>query len=206
MLRHNYFYLGMAVALIGIWILLADNKKHDRPSIIGRWVSESVEERPGQGDSKLYLRRDFTTTSDRSTAIIQLYSDPEGKIPSLKIELAGSYEILNKSADVASAYEANFHFDSAKLTPQNDFFVALFNKTEKGTCGTEPWSLNTEQNVTETGCSPIGVDIKTKNTEYDLVKVEDNKLYYGARPTDGSGLETPEKRPKALQTPLVRSE
>jgi len=43
-----------------------------------------------------------------------------------------------------------------------------------------------------------------RDTEYDIVKVEGDKLYYGARPSDGSGLDKPEKRPTALQVPLIR--
>jgi hypothetical protein len=64
-----------------------------------------------------------------------------------------------------------------------------------------------EQDVTAThGCLPLGLDLLHRGTEYDLVKVEGDKLYYGARPADGSGLDTPERRPAALQVPLVRAE
>jgi hypothetical protein len=64
-----------------------------------------------------------------------------------------------------------------------------------------------EQDVTAThGCLPLGLDLVHRGTEYDLVKVEGDQLYYGARPADGSGLDTPEKRPTALQVPLVRAE
>ncbi len=63
--------------------------------------------------------------------------------------------------------------------------------------------MGVEQDVSDTGCLTLGLDLKNKATEYDIVKREGDKLYYGARPTDGSGLDSVEKRPTALQVPLV---
>ena len=176
-------------------------------AIRGHWVSSGVEQRPGPGGSTLYLRRDFVSDDQRSTARLMFYSDTEGTQRSLTIHLAGPYTIGRPSAAVPGAYEADFHFDTAKLTVHNEFFRNLLNSVAPGTCGTAPWELDVEQDVTAThGCLPLGLDLVQRGTEYDLVKVEGDKLYYGARPADGSGLDTPEKRPTALQVPLVRAE
>jgi hypothetical protein len=178
-----------------------------KPSIRGHWVSLALEERPGANGSINYLRRDFTSDDQRSIARLMLYSDPEGTQPTLTIHLEGPYTIGEPSTAVPGAYEGDFHFDTAKLTAHNAFFLNLLNSANAGTCGLAPWELDVEQDLTATrGCLPLGLDLVNRDTEYDIVKVEGEKLYYGARPADGSGLDTPEKRPTALQVPLVRQE
>ena len=77
------------------------------------------------------------------------------------------------------------------------------NSSAAGTCGTQPFAVNVEQDTSFTGCLALGLDLKNKNVEYDIVKREGDKLYYGARPADGSGLDAPAKRPTALQVPVV---
>ncbi len=176
-----------------------------KPSIRGHWVSSALEKRPGANGSTTYLLRDFTSDDQRSTARLMLYSDPEGTQHTLTIYLEGPYTIGKPSTAVPGAYEGDFHFDRAKLTAHNDFFLNLLGSASAGTCGNEPWELDVEQDVTATrGCLPLGLDLVNRDTEYDIVKVEGDKLYYGARPADGSGLDKPEKRPTALQVPLVR--
>jgi Adenomatosis polyposis coli down-regulated 1 len=176
-----------------------------KSSIRGHWVSSDIEKRPGANGSTTYLRRDFISDEQRSTALLMLYADPEGTQRTLTIHLEGPYTIGKPSTTVPDAYEGDFHFDTAKLTAHNEFLLNLLNSASTGTCGNEPWILDVEQDVTATlGCLPLGLDLVNRNTEYDIVKVEGDKLYYGARPADGSGLDTPEKRPTALQVPMVR--
>jgi hypothetical protein len=178
-----------------------------KPSIRGHWVSIDVEKRPGANGSTLYLRRDFTSDDHRSNARLMFYSDPEGTHRSLTIHLAGPYTIGKPSMAVPGAYEGDFHFDTAKLTVHNEFFLNLLSGASAGTCGNEPWVIDVEQDVTMThGCLPLGLDLMQRGAEYDIIKAEGDKLYYGARPADGSGLDAPEKRPTALQVPLIKKE
>lgn len=178
-----------------------------KPSLRGHWVSMNIEKRPGANGSTLYLRRDFTSDDQRSSARLMFYSDPEGTQRSLTIHLEGPYTIGQPSAAVPGAHEGDFHFDTAKLTAHNEFFLNLLNNASAGTCGNERWEQDVEQDVTVTrGCLPLGLDLVNRGAEYDIVKLEGDKLYYGARPADGSGLDKPEKRPTALQVPLIRKE
>jgi hypothetical protein len=178
-----------------------------KPSIRGHWISIDVETRPGANDSTVYLRRDFTNDEQRSTTRLMFYSDPEGTQRALTIHLEGPYTLGEPSTMVPGAYEGDFHFDTAKLTAHNEFFLSLLNGANPGTCGNAFWECNVEQDVTTTlGCLPLGLDLVNRNTEYDIVKVAEDKLYYGARPVDGSGLDTPEKRPTALQVPMIRQQ
>ena len=178
-----------------------------QPSIRGHWVSTGIEKRPGTAGSTLYLRRDFRSDDQRSTARLMFYSSPEGTQRSLTIHLEGPYTIGQPSIAVPGAYEGDFHFDTAKLTVHNEFFRNLLNSSAAGTCGNEPWELDVEQDVAVThGCLALGLDLIHRGAEYDIVKLDGDKLYYGARPADGSGLDSPEKRPTALQVPLISQE
>lgn len=180
-------------------------KDMTKPNITGHWVSPGVEIRKGANGMTLFLRRDFHTDATRSTARLLFYADPEGKVSTLTLHLEGPYEILGPSSLVSGAWEADFHFDRAKVTAHNDFFVDLLNSAPPGKNGTQKWVAGVEQDVTATrGCVSLGLDIDAKNTEYDLVKREGERLSYGARPDDGGLLDTRARRPKALQAPLVR--
>ena len=174
-------------------------------AFLGHWVSPSVETRPGADGSPLYVKRDFVNGPQRSVARLSFYRDLEGTQQALTIHLEGPYTLGQPSSAVPGAFEADFHFDVLKLTAHNEFFLTLFNNAAGGTCGNEPFVLDVEQDVTAThGCLPLGLDLVNRGSEYDLVKVEGDQLYYGARPSDGSSPDRPDKRPTALQVPLVR--
>jgi hypothetical protein len=177
------------------------------PDITGRWVSEEVETRAGAGDSKLYLRRDFTTKATTSAAQFDFFEDVEGTKPTVSVWLNGPYTLSEPWEKVEGSYAGEFVFEELKITPKSAAFVDLLNGSMPGTCGTKAWELNVEQDLSGTvGCLTLGLDLKNRNTEYDIVKLDGDKLYYGARPTDGTGLDSPDKRPTALQVPLLRAE
>ncbi len=82
----------------------------------------------------------------------------------------------------------------------------FLNSGAPGTCGSATWKPGVEQDAGATkGCAALGLDLANKSTEYDIVKLEADQLYYGARPADGSGLDTAEKRPTSLQPALARA-
>lgn len=173
------------------------------PDITGHWVSEGVETRSGANNSKLYLRRDFQTADAHSAARFDFFADEAGAQPTVSVWLDGPYTLTEPSTAVKDAYAGNFTFSTLKITPKSADMVSYLNSSAAGTCGSKPFELNVEQDVSDTGCLTLGLDLKNKPTEYDIVKREGDKLYYGARPTDGSGLDSPEKRPTAFQVPVV---
>jgi len=176
------------------------------PDITGHWVSEGVETRSGANNSKLYVKRDFQTAATHSTARFDFFADEAGTQPTVSVWLDGPYTLLGPSSSVQGAYEGNFTFATLKITPKSSGMVDYLNGSAAGTCGSQPFSVGVEQDVSATGgCLALGLDLKNKPTEYDLVKRDGDKLYYGARPTDGSGLDSPAKRPTALQVPVVLS-
>lgn len=173
------------------------------PDITGHWVSEGVETRSGANNSKLYLKRDFQTEDTHSAARFDFFADEAGTQPTVSVWLDGPYTLGEAWSAVPDSYAGEFTFKTLKLTPKSSGMVDYLNSSTAGTCGSKPFALNVEQDVSDTGCLALGLDLKNKPTEYDIVKRDGDKLYYGARPTDGSGLDSPEKRPTALQVPVV---
>jgi len=178
----------------------------DKPDISGRWLSTGVETRRAANGATRYLRREFRIDSARSAGELRFFAEAEGRTPTLTLRLEGPYEMVRPSSAVEGAWEANFHFDTAKITAHTEHYVSLLNSAPPGSGGTEKWVAGVEQDVTPTGgCKALGIDLAHHATEYELVKREGHQLFYGARPEDGGLLDTPERRPRALQVPLVKA-
>lgn len=173
------------------------------PDLTGHWVSAAVETRPSGSGGNLYLRRDFKTTATTSAAMFSFFADAAGTQPTVVVWLNGPYTLSAPWDPVPGSYAGEFTFTELKITPKSQAFVDLLNGSAPGTCGAS-WKLGMEQTLTGTaGCLTLGIDLKNKSVEYDIVKREGDRLYYGARPADGTGLDTKEKRPTALQVPVV---
>lgn len=173
------------------------------PDITGHWVSQGVETRDGAGGSKLYLRRDFQTTATSSAARFDFFADETGTTPTVSVWLDGPYTLDQAWPAVPGAYAGEFVFRALKITPKSQALTDYLNSSAPGTCGSAPFALGVEQDASDTGCLTLGIDLKNKATEYDIVKRDGDLLYYGARPADGSGLDSPEKRPTALQVAMT---
>lgn len=175
------------------------------PDITGHWVSAAVETRPSGSGGNLYLRRDFKTGASSSAAQFSFFADAAGTQPTVVVWLNGPYTLGEPWDKVDGAYTGEFSFAELKVTPKSQGIVDLLNGSAPGTCGSS-WTLDTEQTLTGTaGCLTLGIDLKNKSVEYDIVKRDGDQLFYGARPADGSGLDTREKRPTALQVPVVKA-
>lgn len=175
------------------------------PDITGHWVSTSVETRPNGSGGSLYVRRDFQTAASTSAAQFTFYADAAGTQPNVVVWLNGPYTLGGPWDKVDGAFTGEFTFSELKLTPKSQTFVDLLNGSAAGTCGAN-WKLGVEQNLTGTaGCLTLGIDLKNKSVEYDIVKRDGDQLFYGARPSDGSGLDTEAKRPTSLQVAVVKA-
>jgi hypothetical protein len=173
------------------------------PNISGHWISEGIEIRTGANNSKLYVRRNILTSAKNSLADLFFSADEAGTQSAVNIVLDGTYVLTESWPAVPDAYAVDFTIKTLKITPWSSDMVSSLNSSPEGTCGLKPFTLGVTQDVSDTGCITLGLDVKNKPTEYDIVKREGNRLYYGAWPTDGSWLDSPEKRPTVLQMPLV---
>lgn len=172
---------------------------------LGTWLSDTVETRPDGNGGSLYLKRKFTITNDKSIGDFTFYADKEGKTVNMLLHFEGPYTLGKASTALTNATEGEFPFEVVKLTPKNDGITGFLNTSAPNTCGKDMWKTDVEQDLTPTkGCKTIGFDIEKCPKEYDLIKVEGNKLFFGARPSDGSGLCSAEKRPTSFQVPVIK--
>jgi hypothetical protein len=170
----------------------------------GEWVSSSGEVRPGPNGSKLYLKRVFSNRPERARAQLVFFTDETFSTRSITLDLEGPYELGRASDVVPGAVEATFSFDRLVITPHNDAMVGFLSSAPPGTCGNEPWAKESAQDVSASGgCSVFGIELG-KYKEYDLVKVDGDRLFYGARPADGGLPTEPSRRATTLQVALIR--
>ena len=169
----------------------------------GEWISAGVEVRPGGGGSQLYIKRRIINDGDHWEGYFAFFADPEGAHPALTVHMQGRY-LFGKPSPVADGLEVDLPIERVLLTAHNAYFLDLFNSAAAGTCGSSTWELHVEKDVTDThGCLPLGLDLLNEGAEYELMKREGDKLYYGARPADGSAPNRPEKRATTFQVPLL---
>ena len=70
--------------------------------------------------------------------------------------------------------------------------------------GFDKWEVNVTQSILGKAFLPFGLADGQIFTEYDLIYVYNDMLFWGARNVDGRGFDTEENRPTNLQIPLVR--
>ncbi len=177
----------------------SDNPGTTKEMMLGDWSSEGLETRPDGKGGNLYLNRSFNISANRSIGDFTYYADKDSKKENLLAHFEGPFQLISPVKDVPGAVEADFIFDVLKLTPKNDDITKILNNAPKGTCGKEKWKTKVEQDVTATnGCLVMSFDLKKCGKEYEIIKVDGTKMFFGARPKDGSNLCSSEKRPTTL--------
>ncbi len=170
------------------------------PAITGIWESErcDVQERNGTRTSS---RSVFVFLENEWALEFTQYSDEACRTPSLRAFFQGRYRITRPSSLVPGAHEATFGFSSKRLTLYADGLLAQANG---GACGGRVWTRGREEDVTSTGCLWV-VPVSACREEFDLVKVEGDRLLLGERPAAGKDLCGEDRRARALRSlPLVR--
>lgn len=175
----------------------------------GTWASLSCEVRPQPtADGTMgewWLTRELTLTSDQIEATFTTYAGPGCKFALQRLEFAGAVEIVGQSDVAPGAVNADLRIDDyVRITPLADGFTEFMNSAPAGTCGETAWKTGKPKNVLESGCSVLGVKPNTPTIEYETLFADGDLLYFGARPTDGTFITTPEKRPQALLVPAKR--
>ena len=172
-------------------------------AFIGKWESIANETRPNPWGGQYNLKRYFENTPSEAHARLVFYTDATYSDLNITVEVIGPYYFLRPSTKVPGAIETDFEFHRIAVTPHSPAMVDMLNGTPAEYLKT--WTPGLRQEVSTKGQSIMGMVIGTYK-EYDLVKVEDDKLYYGERPADGSAPDSPEKRAESLQVPLKKVE
>lgn len=177
----------------------------------GGWKSVACELRPQTNQDgsvgNWWLTREIRFTEDTIEAEFTTYGDAGCKTPLNVLSFGGDVELGEPSSVIDGAVEAVLTIDHyVAFTPLAEGFADFLNSAPKGTCGTETWSVGARQEILAIGCSVLGLEPNKPTTEYELLSVVDNHLYFAARPTDGSFMTSPDKRVLALQVPLRREQ
>jgi len=127
-----------------------------------------------------------------------LFLDSAQTMPVFAFRAVGKYEVQGTSTVVAGADNAYFGFDEKYVTllTDNQEVIQNFGFAD---CGLEK---DVEKDITETGCSFL-VSKQVCGQEYDLLKLDNEQLYFGMRPAEGD-MCTEENRPTALFYPLKK--
>jgi len=176
--------------------------------IDGTWESLACEVRPQAGaDGTVqdwWLTRRVAFNNGRIEAWFTTYAGPGCDLALNELHFAGSVTVQGDSAVMAGAKEADLMIDEfVNITPLAQGFADFLNSAPAGTCSSG-WGVGVAQDVLPAGCAILGVQPNTPTVEYEVLAVQGDHLYFGARRVDGSFLTTPELRPKALLVPAVR--
>jgi len=187
------FFIGLPVSGTGL-------QKTNPPAITGIWESErcDVQERNGTRTSS---RSVFVFLESEWALEFTQYSDEACTTPSLRAFFQGQYRITKPSILVPGAHEATFGFSSKRLTIYAD---GLLSQASDGACGQRAWIRGREEDVSSTGCLWV-VPVSACRQEFDLVKLDSDRLLLGERPAAGKDLCHENRRAGALRSlPLVR--
>jgi len=194
--------LSLVLAILGV-SYAQTNAQTTPQTLSGDWESLSCELRP-PAEQPTYLTRAISFTEIQVAARFTFYADASCEQALMTWFFSGDYEVLADSAVAQGVVDANLMINTLRITPHAAGIVDTLNSSEDGDCGKTLWEADTEQDVTETGCSLFGVTPNQKTTEYELLYTLDDYLFFGTRPLDGSSVDTEDKRPTALQIPLKR--
>jgi Adenomatosis polyposis coli down-regulated 1 len=169
-----------------------------RSDLLGPWVSKTcetfeVDKQPN------FLKRDFKFSASKWQLKYTIFADPGCNVPLFTTKIAGPYTLgqtvnLNNTRKITWGQNAKF------ITAHVPDIQNVLNETG---CGNTALPLNTERDISTTGCMALGIaNVKDYPQEYDILKLENNQLFTGLR-TEGMNLE--QNRPTQIfEFPLVK--
>jgi hypothetical protein len=180
-----------------------------KKAALGHWESIAPEVRPSStknpdGTLKpFYLNRKFTfLPNDKFELAVTNFADPYGKVPLTKMEIKGHTEWKGEHPIATGAQKVDFIADEGyAVTPLLQGFADVLNQYTKGF---NEWKVGETQNILGKAFAPFGLAEGQIFKEYDLIYLNYDMMFWGARNIDGRGFDIEENRPTNLQIPLVR--
>lgn len=176
----------------------------------GNWTSITCELRPepfgdGGSVSAFHLTRDFTYDGNLFEGSITAFADPLCQMPIVSYSFAGHLVSEGPSPAAKGAEKINYVLDrELTIMPELQEFADQLNQFPSGSCGANDWEVAGSQSILETGCPLFELAPGEVYTDYDIVHIIGDMLFFGAKPVDGSNFDVPENRPVQLQIPLIR--
>jgi hypothetical protein len=181
---------------------LADIQAGDSPAprLAGTWENERCVTVVREGRTSSSKSR-FTFRVGEWTLEFTQYADGECRTPALRAFFEGPYQIERPSTGVPGAHDVTFGFARKRVALYQQ---GLLVQANDGACGPRRWTYGESQDVSDRACFGV-VPISACAEEYDLVKVEGDRLFLGERPAPGRDLCAPERRAPTLRSvALVR--
>lgn len=160
--------------------------------VTGKWKSEGPEDL-GNG---AFATREFTLTDKTWALVFTIHADKELKTPLVAMGFSGRWRPTGASTAAPGASEATFEFDKKTITLKAKDAARGFGMD---TCGLE---VGKAKDVSKTGCSFVA-SVEKYGKEFDLLKRDGDRLFFGARPADGN-MGSEDKRPTHLGAALVK--
>ena len=128
---------------------------------------------------------------------ITFHDDAACASPLFRLDVEGPYDLGPKSMERRDATTARFDVRKSLLTPLTQGSAEAF---DEANCAGGAWKVGEAQEVTQFGCLDLVPTQTACPVEYDIVKIENGKLYLGDR---SRGLCVPNVYPKRFApTPL----
>jgi hypothetical protein len=178
-------------------------------SLLGSWTSIAPEVRPSRGPDgairPLYLSRELAyQVGDAFELTILNHADPFGKASLAKIFIRGHVFWRGEHSIAAGAQKVDFVADVAyEVTPLLEGFANVLNQL--ATQSYQKWEVGQTQSIFGKAFAPFRLEAGKNFMEFDLIHLDRDLMFWGARHVDGRGFDTEENRPTNLQIPLRRS-
>lgn len=177
-----------------------------------KWVSLSIELRPFEdrtGTGKVqpfYVSREFSyLPDDRFEGIIRSFADPYGQMPLVQFVFKGHTRWGKEHPIAKGAYEIDYILDEAfEVTPLHPMFADNLNAAPSP--GLNKWEAGVMQDIKGKAFPLFNIAEGQIVGDYDLIFINNNMLFMGAKHVDGRGFDQPENRPTNLQIPLTRQQ
>jgi hypothetical protein len=161
--------------------------------LAGTWQSACIDS--GNG----HLKFTFYLTASTWEIDYAVFGDDACQAGFMTVNIKGPYELGDASSDVEGARKGNFHFGERFVTPHMEAAVEMLS----GACPGVSFVVDQATELAQ-GCANLGMyPISDCPTDYDIVKLDGNTLYFGARPADND-MCSENKRPTALAFPLAK--
>lgn len=160
------------------------------PSIVGKWKSPVT---PMSATQAFQL--DFDIQKDSWMVDYTVFGDSKGSNKFVTVHIEGPYELGGPSELVPGAFEGRFGITRKTITAHNAGAAGYLNSVGGKVQG---FKAGIPLDITQSGFAPFGqYPVSKVNADYDLVKLDGDKLTFGDRPADND-MGSPDKRPKKL--------
>jgi hypothetical protein len=190
----------IAAVLAGIALLQVSAQKttFGRTDLLGTWNSKSCESFEIEKQTS-FIKRDFKFSASKWQLKYTIFADPGCNVGLFTTKIVGPYT-LGQAVNLSNTRKITWGQTAKFITAH---VPDIQNALNESGCGDTKQTLNTEHDVSITGCMAFGIaSVKEYPQEYDILKLENNQLFTGLRAQD---MNLEQNRPTQIfDFPLVK--